>query len=61
MNIVRTAKDDLKGIARMMLGPSTARATSPPKALALVPTNTLIPAPAGQFVHFAGVGARIVR
>jgi hypothetical protein len=55
VNIVRTAKDDLKGIARMMLEPSRANAAllpSGPRARAARPN----PSPAGQLVHFAGVG-----
>jgi putative flippase GtrA len=54
VNIVRTAKDDLKGIARMMFEPSGAKALPPsgPRARTARPQ----PSPAGQLVHFAGVG-----
>ncbi len=55
VNIVRTAKDDLKGIARMMFGPSATKTTlqpSGPRARTARPQ----PSPAGQLVHFAGVG-----
>ena len=55
VNIVRTAKDDLKGIARMMFGPSATKTTlepSSPRAQTARPQ----PSPAGQLVHFAGVG-----
>ena len=55
VNIVTTAKDDLKGIARMMRGPSGPKPSllpSGPQARAARPN----PSPAGQLVHFAGVG-----
>jgi putative flippase GtrA len=55
VNIVRTAKDDLKGIARMMFEPCGAKATLPPSG-PRARTARPQPSPAGQLVHFAGVG-----
>jgi putative flippase GtrA len=55
VDIVKTAKEDLKGIARMMFGPSGGKAAllpSGPRARRARPE----PSPAGQLVHFAGVG-----
>jgi putative flippase GtrA len=55
VDIVRTAKDDLKGIARMMFAPSRAKVAwqpSGPRARTARPR----PSPAGQLMHFAGVG-----
>jgi hypothetical protein len=57
VNIVRTAKDDLKGIARMMFEASRAKAgpqLSVPRARTAA-TLRPQPSPAGQLVHFAGV------
>ncbi len=57
VDLVRTARDDLKGIARMMRGAAHGKGElAPPGARALVPTQRPDPSPAGQFVHFAGVG-----
>jgi putative flippase GtrA len=55
VNIARTAKDDLKGIARMMFEPSGAKAVPPPSG-PRARTARPQPSPAGQLVHFAGVG-----
>jgi putative flippase GtrA len=55
VNIVRTARDDLKGIARMLFEPPGAKAVlqlSGRRARTARPQ----PSPAGQLVHFAGVG-----
>jgi putative flippase GtrA len=55
VDIARTAKDDLKGIARMMFAPSRAKVAwqpSGPRARTARPR----PSPAGQLMHFAGVG-----
>jgi putative flippase GtrA len=55
VNIVRTARDDLKGIARMLFEPPGAKAVlqrSGHRARTARPR----PSPAGQLVHFAGVG-----
>lgn len=57
VDIVRTAKDDLKGIARMMFEPSRVNGEIGPRSLSprtLTPRPE--PSPAGQLVHFAGVG-----
>ena len=57
VDIVRTASDDLKGIVRMMRGAAHGKGDLAPQgARALVPTQRPHPSPAGQFVHFAGVG-----
>jgi putative flippase GtrA len=55
VKIVSTAKDDLKGIARMMFEPSGAKAVPPPSG-PRARTARPQPSPAGQLVHFAGVG-----
>jgi putative flippase GtrA len=55
VDIVRTAKDDLKGIARMMFEPSGTKAALPiagPRARTARPE----PSPTGHLVHFASVG-----
>ncbi|MGA3217944.1 MAG: glycosyltransferase [Acidimicrobiales bacterium] len=58
VDVVRTAKDDLKGVGRMMLslargGGTIGSASSPGSA----PTSRLKPGRSGQVLHFAGVGA----
>ncbi len=55
VDIMRTAKDDLKGIARMLFEPPGAKAARPLSGHR-APTARLRPSPAGQLVHFAGVG-----
>jgi putative flippase GtrA len=55
VDIVRTAKDDLKGIARMMFEPSGAKAALQPSG-PRPRTARPQPSPTGQLVHFAGVG-----
>jgi putative flippase GtrA len=55
VDIVKTAKTDLKGIARMMFGPSRTKAAWQPSGLR-ARTARPRPSPAGQLVHFAGVG-----
>jgi putative flippase GtrA len=55
VKIVSTAKDDLKGIARMMFEPSGTKATPRPSGPPALPARPE-PSPAGQLVHFAGVG-----
>jgi len=55
VNIVRTARDDLKGIARMLFEPPRAKA-APQLSGHRARTARPQPSPAGQLVHFAGVG-----
>jgi putative flippase GtrA len=61
VNIARTARDDLKGIARMLFEPpgaKAARSLSGHRALSGHRGSTARPqpSPAGKLVHFAGVG-----
>jgi putative flippase GtrA len=55
VDVVKTAKDDLKGIARMMLGTTRAR-SRPQSPISRPASRRPRPSPAGQLVHFAGVG-----
>jgi len=55
VNIVRTARDDLKGIARMLFEPPGVKA-APQLSGHRARTARPQPSPAGQLVHFAGVG-----
>ncbi len=55
VNIVRTARDDLKGIARMLFEPPGAKA-APQLSGHRARTARPQPNAAGQLVHFAGVG-----
>jgi putative flippase GtrA len=56
VDVVRTAQDDLKGIVRMMrhTAKSKAEIVRPPRHPAAGQRPT--PSPAGELVHFAGVG-----
>ncbi len=62
VDIVRTARDDLKGIVRMMLPPAPRTGAGHPTAEtghqrpALGAGHRSPPAAAGELVHFAGVG-----
>jgi putative flippase GtrA len=57
VDIVRTARDDLKGIARMMRTAAHGKGElAPQHARGLVPAQRPLPSPTGQLVHFAGVG-----
>jgi putative flippase GtrA len=55
VNIVTTARDDLKGIARMMLEPPAA-GPAPLRSAWRPGIARPRPSQAGQLVHFAGVG-----
>ncbi len=57
VDVVQTAKDDLKGVARMMVGLARGEGTMSAEASSGGPMLRLKPAKAGQVVHFAGVGA----
>ena len=58
VDVVQTAKDDLKGIARMMVGWARGEGTmGPATSTGRAPAARLKPGRAGQLVHFAGVGA----
>jgi putative flippase GtrA len=58
VDVVQTAKDDLKGVGRMMLGLARGEGTiSLPSSPRSVPTSRLKPGRSGQLLHFAGVGA----
>ena len=58
VDVLRTAKDDLKGIARMMLGLARGEgAMSSFSSSASAPTSRLKPGRSGQLLPFTGVGA----
>jgi putative flippase GtrA len=58
VDVVQTAKDDLKGVARMMLGLARGEGTiSPAGPPGRQPAARLRPGRSGQVLHFAGVGA----
>ena len=58
VDVVQTAKDDLRGVARMMLGAARGEgAISPESPVRRPPTARLRPGRSGQLLHFAGVGA----
>ncbi len=58
VDVVRTAKDDLKGVARMLVGEVRGTGTMTSEASARgTPWARLRPGRAGRLVHFAGVGA----
>ncbi len=58
VNVVQTAKEDLKGVARMMLGLARGEGTiASPGLPRSVLRSRLKPGRSGQLVHFAGVGA----
>jgi len=58
VDVVQTAKDDLKGVGRMMFGLARGEGTiSSPSPPGSVPTSRLKPGRSGQLLHFAGVGA----
>ncbi|HXW80439.1 MAG TPA: dolichyl-phosphate beta-glucosyltransferase [Acidimicrobiales bacterium] len=57
VNLVQTARDDLKGIARMMRAAARRKGElAPRRARALAPGGRLEPGWTGQLVHFASVG-----
>jgi putative flippase GtrA len=58
VDIVRTAKDDLKGVARMMRDLTRGKGDlSAGGSLTAPPDTRLEPGAAGRLLHFAGVGA----
>jgi putative flippase GtrA len=57
VDLVRTARDDLKGIARMMRAVAHGSGKlAPQRARALVPAERPEPSATGRLVHFAAVG-----
>jgi len=57
VDVVQTAKEDLKGVARMMLGLARGEgAISPAGPVGRPSTARLKPGRSGQLLHFAGVG-----
>jgi putative flippase GtrA len=57
VNVVQTARDDLKGIARMMRAPARGKSElAPQRARGLMSGRRLEPGRTGQLVHFASVG-----
>ena len=58
VDVVQTAKEDLKGVVRMMLGQARGEgAIGPAVALGRAPTARPKPGRSGQLLHLAGVGA----
>jgi putative flippase GtrA len=58
VDVVQTAKDDLKGVGRMMLGFARGQGVmSSGGPAGPSPSSRLKPSRCGQFFHFAGVGA----
>jgi hypothetical protein len=56
VDIVRTARDDLKGIARLMRPPPHGQGEMADQPVHLAAPRRPAPSPAGELVHFAGVG-----
>jgi Glycosyl transferase family 2 len=54
VDLVRTARDDLKGIARIMFGPAPGRLAIDPSSPVPTSSRRPQPSPAGGLVHFAG-------
>ncbi len=57
VDVLRTARDDLKGIVRLMRRLPRGQGDFAGQPVDLAPSHRPVPSPAGELVHFAGVGA----